>query len=224
MGGGRLAAAGRDGGTVLDRPVPVMLVALEKGISAVAALAGAILALVLHVRRRTDPLALLLPGEMAEEPRDITMRWLVHHVPHVGTGTMLWIGLGLIFWAVLLAAEAVGVWYDLAWGEFLIIVETASFLPIEIYDLFRHHRHTGFITLLLNLVILGYVGALYRRRLQRRAEGESFAKTAFGGRPSGGAHGARWARGAVAATAESRDVERSGERHRAGERDAGGGA
>lgn len=240
-----MAGAERNGGPVFGRPAPVMLVALEKAVSALAALAGAVLALVLHVRRRTDPLGLLFPGEVAEAPRDITMRWLVHHVPHVGVQAMLWLGVGLIFWAGLLGAEAIGVWYDLAWGEFLIIVETASFLPIEIYDLVRrHHGHTGFITLVLNLLILGYVGTLYRRRLQRRAAGESLAKIAFAGRPTGGAYGIHAPGGspgaltvaqrAVAATSESRDSE--GRRHVARqrgteeprsvarERDAGGGA
>lgn len=164
---------------IWGRPAAVALIAGEKAISAVAALGGAALALVLHLRGSTDPLQFFFPGEVSEAPRDITMRWLVGHLPHLGPGLMLLIAIGLTFWAALLGAESVGVWCDYGWGEFLIIVETASFLPIELYDIARRPHATGFITLAVNLLILWYVGSLYRRRLRAREAGESLAHRAF---------------------------------------------
>ncbi len=152
---------------MFGRPLAVFLVALEKGISALAAAGGAALALLLHVHRTSDPLTLLFPGEMSETPRDITVRWLSAHLPHPSPALTLLIGLGLILWALLLAAESIGVWFDLGWGEFLIVMETASFLPIEIWDLVRRPQATGAVTFTINLLILLYVGSLLRNRVRR---------------------------------------------------------
>ena|GEM_PF-1877340 len=171
-GGGRWTQGrGAPVRTMAGRPAPVFLIALEKAISALAAAAGAVLAFLLHIHRSTDPLQFLLPGEVSEVPRDITVRWLYRHLPHFGPGIILLAAFGLTFWAVLLGAEAVGVWRGLGWGEFLVIVETASFLPFELYDIVRRPHPTGFITLTVNLLILWYVGVLYRRRLGERGMG-----------------------------------------------------
>lgn len=181
IGGRRWAVdPGGPARTVFGRPVPVFLIALEKSISALAAMGGAVLALLLHMHRSTDPLQFLLPGEVSETPRDIMVRWLYAHMPHIGPGIILLAVFGLTFWAVLLAAEAVGVWRGLAWGEFLVIVETASFLPAELYDIVRRPHPTGFITLTVNLLILWYVGVLYRRRLRLRLSGAAGATAMFG--------------------------------------------
>lgn len=161
-------AAGR---LVMGRPLSVSLIFAEKAVSSVAVGAGSVLALVLHSRGNTDPLSILIPGELRETPRDSIVRWLVSHVPHPAPSLTLWIGIGLIFWCLLLAAEAIGIWYDLVWGECLIILETASFLPFEIWDIHHHPHTTGFISLGLNLLICAIVVEFLRRRLRSRAAG-----------------------------------------------------
>lgn len=185
-GGGALASGGKGlhrrralPRTPGGRPAAVLLIAAEKAISALAAGGGAVLALVLRVHHSTDPLRLLFPREMAEAPRDIFVRWLARHLPHFGPRFIVVVGLGLAFWAVLLAAEAVGVWFDLGWGEFLIIVETVAFLPVELYAIVRKPHPSGFISLTVNLLILWYVASLYRRRLRAREAGVSLIRTAF---------------------------------------------
>lgn len=185
-GGGALASGGKGlhrrralPRTPGGRPAAVLLIAAEKAISALAAGGGAVLALVLRVHHSTDPLRLLFPREMAEAPRDIFVRWLARHLPHFGPRFIVVVGLGLAFWAVLLAAEAVGVWFDLGWGEFLIIVETVAFLPVELYAIVRKPHPSGFISLTVNLLILWYVASLYRRRLRAREAGASLMRTAF---------------------------------------------
>lgn len=167
-------AAGRPpdarGRTIAGRPLPVLLIALEKGVSALASLAGAVLALLLHIHGSTDPLQFLFPGEVSEVPRDITVRWIYGHLPHLGPGLILLAAVGLTFWAALLGAESLGVWLGWGVGEFLLIIETASFLPFEIYDIARRPQTTGVITLTVNLLILWYVSARYRRRSRERTQ------------------------------------------------------
>ena len=154
---------------IFGRPVPIALIALEKGVSALAVAAGGLLALLVRHRGGGEALQLLLPREVLESPRDFWVQWLYVHQPHLGTGLLMWLSIGLFFWAVLLAAESSGVWAGRAWGEFLVIVETASFLPAELYDIARRPHLTGFVTLLVNLLILWYVGSLYRARRRGRA-------------------------------------------------------
>lgn len=172
-GGGTLAAGWVHGDklavrTTFGRPLPVLLIALEKLVGGMAAAIGAIFALAVHAVGSTDPLTLLIPGEVSETPREITMRWLDTQLVHLGPA-MLVIGLGLAFWALLLGAEALGIWMDRAWGEFLIIIETGSFLPIELWHLITRPHPTAFITIGINLLVLWYVVGLYRRRLERRS-------------------------------------------------------
>ena len=179
-GSDRAPAVPRRSMSLFGRPLGVVIISVEKGISAVLSAAGAVLALILHNRRITDPIGLFFPGEVGEAPRDIFVRWLQRHVPHPSPALALLIGIGLAFWAVLLLAESIGVWFSFGWGEFLIIVETGAFLPIEVWHLARHPSLAALGTIGVNLLILGYVVGLYRRRLARRAERAASARRVAG--------------------------------------------
>jgi uncharacterized membrane protein (DUF2068 family) len=148
---------------VYGRPLAVALVTAEKVLGAVAAGAGGLLALAVH-HLGTDFLSDLVAAELRDDPHDIAARWLVHHLPHPAPGTALIAGLGLMALAVLLALEAAGFWYGRRWAEALIIVETAAFLPFEVWDIVRFGRLTSVIGLAANLLILVYVARVYRRR------------------------------------------------------------
>lgn len=171
------------GQPVFGRPLVVALIFLEKALSAIAVGAGAVLALVLHSTGKSDPLSLLVPGELGEHPEDFLVHWIQSRIPHLAPTLTLWIGIGLIVWCLLLGAEAVGIWYDLIWGEALIIVETMIFLPYEIWDITRHGHATAFLSLGINLAICAVVAEFLRRRLRARAAGVHGPRW---GRPHGG--------------------------------------
>lgn len=149
---------------LLGRPIATVLVVLEKALSSLALSAGALLAVVLRARHLTNPLAILAPREFHEAPPDGYVMWISHHLPQFGPTLLLWIALGLLVWAVVLALEAYGVWFDVGWGELLLIIETCLLLPIEVVDIVRSLALTGFVTLMVNLLVLVYVIRLYRRR------------------------------------------------------------
>lgn len=155
---------------LLGRPIATVLVVLEKVLSSLALSAGAALAVVLRARHMTNPLALLLPGEFHEVPPDGLVIWINHHLPQFGPTILLWIALGLLVWAVVLALEAYGVWFEVGWGELLLIIETCLLLPVEVVDIVRHLALTGFATLMVNLLVLVYVVRLYRRRDVARSQ------------------------------------------------------
>jgi len=155
--------------TVFGRPLPVALIAGEKAVSALGVAAGSGLAWVLLARGRTNVLRVLWPREWAEDPQDHWMAWLTRHVPELHPGLTAAIAAVLALWALLLGAEAVGLWMDLGWGDLLILVETGCLLPLEAWHLARRPTGDAALALGCNLLIAGYVAWRLRQRARARA-------------------------------------------------------
>jgi uncharacterized membrane protein (DUF2068 family) len=50
-----------------------------------------------------------------------------------------------------------------------VIIETASFLPLEIWDILHRFQPLSWVTLAVNVAVLIYVTHLYRQRPRRQA-------------------------------------------------------
>jgi uncharacterized membrane protein (DUF2068 family) len=74
-------------------------------------------------------------------------------------------GVGLAVWgyALVEGLEAVGLWLAKRWAEYLTLIVTASFLPLEVYEL--AHKFTPFkvVAFIINVAIVAYL--LYAKRL-----------------------------------------------------------
>jgi len=64
---------------------------------------------------------------------------------------------------VLELVEAVGLWFAKRWAEYLTLIATAAFLPLEVYELIKSLSPLKFIALGVNLAIVAYL--LYAKRL-----------------------------------------------------------
>lgn len=152
------------------RPWPVFLIAIEKGISTLAIWAGAWFAFVLRGHPYENPVDVLFRGHLTYGehygPRRTFVLWLASHVPYLSSNQAVALGVALIFWGGLFAAETIGVWIEAAWGELLVIAETAAFLPFSIWNAAHHPRPLQFIAIPLNLLILGYLVNRYTKRRQ----------------------------------------------------------
>jgi uncharacterized membrane protein (DUF2068 family) len=73
------------------------------------------------------------------------------------TGTLHLIGAGLAVLAVLEGAEAVGLWYQKRWAEYLTFIVTAALIPLEVYELTSHVSWFKVTALVLNLAIVIYL-------------------------------------------------------------------
>jgi uncharacterized membrane protein (DUF2068 family) len=60
-------------------------------------------------------------------------------------------------YAALFGVEGVGLWMKKRWAEFLTIIATSSFVPIEAYELIRRPNGTRGATLAVNLFVVGYL-------------------------------------------------------------------
>jgi uncharacterized membrane protein (DUF2068 family) len=66
-------------------------------------------------------------------------------------------GLGIGAYAVLEGAEAVGLWWQKRWAEYLTFIATTALLPLEIYELTRTVSPFKLIALIVNLAIVVYL-------------------------------------------------------------------
>jgi uncharacterized membrane protein (DUF2068 family) len=75
----------------------------------------------------------------------------------IQTGTLTKVGLVIAAYAVLEGAEAIGLWYQRRWAEYLTFIATTALLPVEIYELSHRLSPLKIVTFLLNLAVVIYL-------------------------------------------------------------------
>jgi uncharacterized membrane protein (DUF2068 family) len=81
------------------------------------------------------------------------------------------IGFVAFSYAAISLAEGVGLYLEKAWGEFLTLAITASFLPWEMFEIFRRITWPRVGLLTINVLIFIYLLQLVLDRARRRAKG-----------------------------------------------------
>ncbi|MCT9088721.1 DUF2127 domain-containing protein [Streptomyces sp. ASQP_92] len=88
------------------------------------------------------------------------------HSPVVGTvqktfdykhSTLVIVAVALLVYALIEIVEAVGLWRAKRWAEYLTVVATAMFLPLEIYELTEKVSWVKIATLTLNILAVLYI-------------------------------------------------------------------
>jgi len=80
--------------------------------------------------------------------------------------TMRDLGIACLFYAAMFLIEGVGLLRGRRWAEWLTVVVTVSFMPVEIYELARHRGAGELAALAINGAIAVY---LVRRRMRAHA-------------------------------------------------------
>jgi len=75
------------------------------------------------------------------------------------------LGVASLAYAAIFSVEGVGLLAKRTWAEWLTVAVTASFVPLEVYELTRHATPPKLAALVLNAAIVAY---LARRRLDAR--------------------------------------------------------
>jgi len=116
------------------------------------------------------------------DPADVLERWTtqLHIDPdgrHVGRAVQRILDLderhlralsaGMFVYASVFMVEGVGLIARRRWAEWFTVLVTASFVPLEIYEIARHPGAIRIGALVVNLAIVAYLVA----RLRRRREG-----------------------------------------------------
>lgn len=134
---------------------------------------------------------------------DLDRSWLVREATkalNARPGTLTLVVLGLLAYGILEGVEGVGLWFAKRWAEYLTVVATAAFLPLEVFELTRTVTVTKVGAFVLNVAVVIYLvlaKRLFGARGGRRAYehemvSESLLEIAAAGRdPHYGEHPGR---------------------------------
>jgi uncharacterized membrane protein (DUF2068 family) len=74
------------------------------------------------------------------------------------------LSVGTFLYAGLFATEGIGLLLRKPWAEYLTIVTTGGFIPLEIYELAKHFTATKLVLAIVNVLIVWYLVARARSR------------------------------------------------------------
>ncbi|HEX6513712.1 MAG TPA: DUF2127 domain-containing protein [Chloroflexota bacterium] len=143
------------------------LIILWKAITALLLWCAFVLLFIAH---REDPrnfFGALIFRTFKGNPPDIAIRFLVTNIQFISSAMVTRIAVAIAAYAIVESAEAIGLLLRKGWAEWLVILVTVSFIPVEIFELIMRPNPLKAATLLANVVILWY---LLKRLLDKRRE------------------------------------------------------
>lgn len=130
---------------------------------------GLLLALVgiaaLHFLHR-DVAGVILPliGHLHLDPDSRYLARPVSVVLALNDHALTRLSLGMFVYAALLLTEGVGLLLERRWAEYFTVIVTASFIPLEVYELARRLTVTRFTLLGVNVAVVWYLVQVLRRQ------------------------------------------------------------
>jgi len=94
---------------------------------------------------------------MRVDPHNHYITWLMERIAKVDAHRLKEISAGTFFYAALALCEGTGLALRMRWAEYMVVVTTASLLPIEVYELARRPDLARVLILLVNLAVVAYL-------------------------------------------------------------------
>ncbi|HXC02431.1 MAG TPA: DUF2127 domain-containing protein [Opitutaceae bacterium] len=116
------------------------------------------------VNRDLDDLAQKLTDRLNIDPENHYARVFLENVANIQPDTLRHFGLWSLIYSVILLTEGTGLWLNLRWAKYLVIVSTGAFVPEEIYMCVHKFNWFKLGVLVLNVAILIYIILLVVRR------------------------------------------------------------
>lgn len=118
------------------------------------------------INKDVSDLAEQAADSLGVDPENRYLLLLLEWLTGVSPKQIATVGVGTILYSSLLLTMAWGLHLRQVWAEWLTIVATGLFIPIEIYEVVRSLRLTYFLVLVINVSIVWY---LLRRRTRSSA-------------------------------------------------------
>ncbi|HKV25678.1 MAG TPA: DUF2127 domain-containing protein [Candidatus Acidoferrum sp.] len=96
-------------------------------------------------------------------PHNRYLHWLLAKLPMVDDKKLKELSVGTFFYSAIFFTEGGGLAFHKRWAEYFTIITTASFLPIEIYEVVRRATVPRGAALVINIAILLYLVRELRR-------------------------------------------------------------
>lgn len=127
----------------------------------------------LLVARGSDPQTFVthaIVGLFRGNPPGIAIRWIASNMGFATSGQMMRISFATGAYALVESVEAFGLFLRARWAEWLVVLVTVSFIPIEILEITGRPTPIKVGTLVINLAILVYlIRQLQAKRAQESA-------------------------------------------------------
>jgi uncharacterized membrane protein (DUF2068 family) len=107
-----------------------------------------------------------------------SLKWIEGLLEHQVGAHLPLVRICVVIYAGLYYIEAVGLYYERKWAEWMVVIGTAAFLPLEIYDFCKNPRWFTVLVFALNLLMAAYLlWRLHRQKIVKR-EREALGKLA----------------------------------------------
>jgi uncharacterized membrane protein (DUF2068 family) len=106
-------------------------------------------------------------ARMGLDPGNRFVDYAISKAANIPPNKIKELGLGSFVYAALFLTEGIGLWTLKQWAEWFTVVITASLIPFEAWELYRHPTAVKVLVLLINLAVVAYL--LYRIREERPA-------------------------------------------------------
>ena len=87
----------------------------------------------------------------------------------------LFAGIALVY-ATLYAIEGYGLWENRDWAKYLTVISTCLFIPVELWEMYRHFSPLKVLALVVNILIVAYLVWLLRHELAAVRQGRAIPR------------------------------------------------
>ena len=96
-------------------------------------------------------------GELGVDPQGRYMQRFITLAGFATPRRVVMVSIGSFFYAALFATEGIGLLLEQRWAEYFTAIVTASFLPIEFYELSHHPTLFKMLVIAANIAIVIYL-------------------------------------------------------------------
>jgi uncharacterized membrane protein (DUF2068 family) len=143
-----------------DRGFVIWYLIIERGVKGLVLVAAAIF-IYTHVRSGLDPFVSELIDALNLDAGRGFFRGLVfdalEKVAGLGSGTLVALATGALIYGLIEAAESVGLILRRRWAEYLVVLATAFFIPLEVREVILRQSPVRITSLLINIAIVAYL-------------------------------------------------------------------
>ena len=101
------------------------------------------------------------------DPDNRYVHWLLEKLMSVDERTLRHLSVGTFVYAALVCTEGIGLLCQQTWAEYLTVIATASFIPLELFELSKHFSAVKLGVLGINLAVVWYLINMLRENTSR---------------------------------------------------------
>ncbi|HEY2636632.1 MAG TPA: DUF2127 domain-containing protein [Solirubrobacteraceae bacterium] len=101
-----------------------------------------------------------IQGGVGGGPIDTHRTGILHDLDRLFTldaGKLRLFGAVVLVYAAVEGVEAVGLWFEKRWAEYLTLIVTASLLPLEVVEMLHHFTPTKVVAFVINVAVVVYL-------------------------------------------------------------------